>query len=121
MSEVIFKFDAIEEANEVKFIADRYKVMNALEELSNLRRSIYKGFYSESDYCLVLEDIVESTNWTGEKYKVRKAVKLVTQEDIEKACENNKLCVEGAVAYLSSEWVEKRINEILDQVAHLLE
>lgn len=120
MSEVTFKFDAIEDADEIRYIVDRYKVIKALDELQNFRRCLYKGYYTESDYCLVLEDDVEVENFTGQRHKVKKAVKLVTDEDTKQAQAEGKPYVEGAVSYLKSEWVENRINSILDEISHLL-
>lgn len=54
MSKVKFEFDEYEDRTDVNIIVNRHKLMNALLELSNYRKNLYKGY--ERDAVMVSDN-----------------------------------------------------------------
>lgn len=118
MAKVTFEYDENEEKTDIELIVNRYKMWNALNELSGLRRSIYKGYYNEGDYCSVREAEVPMKH--NPDHKIKKAVQVITDEEREKANMEGRW-IEDSVTYLKADWVENEINRILDDVYQVLD
>lgn len=97
MAKVIFEFDDVEDRDEVNFIVNRYKIINALYELSTFRRNLYKG-YEDSDTVVIKDNRVV----------YRDGKKL---EDYD---------LKGTKLYIHDDKVINRLDDILDEVRILL-
>lgn len=98
MGKVRFEFDELEDKSDINMIVNRHKMWNALFELSNFRRTIYKG-YTENDIVVKDNQVV-----------VRGKEKLVPDYDIE-----------GAKSYLDDDEVLRNLDYILDDIRFLLD
>ena len=52
MAKVIFEFDEDEDRHELELINNRHKLICALYDLSNYRRSLYKGYINNATYAV---------------------------------------------------------------------
>lgn len=103
MSKVVFEFDDNEDLFDIRCVTDRHKLVTAINELRDLYSSIYNGkIYDESVQLYVKED-----------------GNIATDEDYKKANQEGKF-LSGGKSYLSRDWVENKLDNILDDVRHLL-
>lgn len=98
MAKVIFEFDDNEESNEVNIVANRHKLVCAVNELSDLHRRIYNGKLYEDESIYVLKE-----------------GRVATQEDYDKANKEGKF-LEGGKTYLDSNFIEGALDRILEDV-----
>lgn len=98
MGKVIFEFDDIEDKSDINMIVNRHKMWNALFELGNFRRAVYKGYTNN--------EIVVKDN----QVVARGHEKLVPDYDLE-----------GTKGYLDETEVLRELDYILDDVRFLLD
>lgn len=104
VAKVIFEFDEAEDRYDINMIVNRYKLMCAVQELSDFHRKIYNGkIYNEEDYIYVKPD-----------------GKVATEEDYEQVREEGKF-LEGGTLYLKQEFVENELDCIINKVEDLLD
>lgn len=106
MAKVTFEFDENEDRSDINEIVNRHKLLNALYEIQNLRRTLYKGYYNENDYVSILT----------EKYK---PIRMITQEELKEASMTGK-SIENTVGYVREEYVIDEIDRALSDVYDLL-
>ena len=103
MAKVTFEFDDIEDRTDVEAVVGRYKLLNAIDSISELQNVIYNGkIYDPGVEIYVLPE-----------------GRVATEEDYKKANEGRNL-LSGVKTYLDSIWVENRLDHILEDVRHLL-
>lgn len=99
MGKVTFEFDGIEEGKDIALTNDRYKMITALDELNDLYRALYNfKIYNDKDLIYVKSDGC-----------------VATKEDYDSA-----ELMSGGKYYLDKDFIETRIDNILDSVRHLL-
>lgn len=103
MSKVIYEFNENEESRDIDLINARYKMVHALNELQDFRRTLYKGWLNEEDMINV------------------KDTKVLTKEDYDKLHEEGKLYFEGTKRYISYDYVEQKIDYILNDISFLID
>lgn len=96
MAKVTFEFDEFEDRDDINVIVNRHKLLNALYELSNYRRGLYKGYEPGT---IVVKD---------NKVVYRDNKKL---EDYE---------LEGSESFIGDELVIQKIDTILNDVYDLI-
>lgn len=99
MSKVTFEFNGEKEAQDIEDIVNRHKYQSACYELQKLRREIYKY-------------------WDDKKFSFKDG-KLLTEEDFEKARQNNERLM-GTESYIKTEDILDALDIILDEVNDLL-
>ena len=97
MSKVNFEYDENEENYEIQLITNRHTLMKALYDLADYRRNLYKGYNNK--YIIVKDNEV-----------VYKEGQKIKEYDIE-----------AAKTYLDDNDVIDKLDDILDQVRHLLD
>lgn len=102
MSKVIYEFNENEEGRDIDLINARYKMVHALNELQDFRRKLYKGWLSGEDLINVKDN------------------KVLTKEDYDKLHEEGKLYFEGTKRYISYDYVEQKIDYILNDISFLI-
>lgn len=103
MARVTFEFDDIEDRADVEAVIGRYKLLSAIDSISELLSIIYNGkIYDHNVEIYVLPE-----------------GRVATEEDYKKANEEGKF-LSGGKTYLDSTWVENRLDLILENVRHLL-
>lgn len=103
MPKVTFEFDEYEDRRDIDIIVNRHKLMCAIDELSDLYRTIYNGkVYEEGATIYLLED--------GRK---------ATKEDYDKANLEGKF-LSGGKNYLSQDYIGRELDRILEDVRRLL-
>lgn len=107
MSKVVFEFDEAEDRYDVNLIVNRHKLVNALDEIKSLRRSLYKGYYNEGDYVLV-------------KMKDKKPERMITHDEIQKANLEGKF-IEESQGYVKEEHIIDEIDRALEGIYEFLE
>ena len=103
MAKVTFEFDDIEDRNDVEAVIGRYKLLSAIDSISELYSVIFNGKIYDPDV---------------EIYVLPEG-RVATEEDYKKANEEGKF-LSGGKTYLDSTWVENRLDLILENVRHLL-
>lgn len=103
MGRVNFEYDENEEREDISLIINRYKMINAIQEISELYRNIYNHkIYDENVIIYVKAD--------GSK---------ATKEDYDEVSRTGKY-LSGGYHYISEDWIENRLDSILEDVRHLL-
>ena len=103
MAKVTFEFDDIEDRTDVEAVIGRYKLLSAIDSISELLSIIYtRKIYDHDVEIYVLPE-----------------GRIATDEDYKKANEEGKF-LSGGKTYLDSTWVENRLDLILENVRHLL-
>lgn len=103
MSKVIYEFNEDEESRDIDLINARYKMINALNELQDFRRKLYKGWLSEEEMINVKDN------------------KVLTKEDFEKLHKEGRLYFEGSKRFISYDYVEQKIDYILNDISFLID
>ena len=103
MGKVTFEFDEDDREN-INLVVNRHKLINAIEELSNLYRGIYNGkiYYRDDEQIYLKAD--------GTK---------ATEEDYRKANLEGKF-LSGGKYYLSQDYIERELDNILVDVRQYL-
>lgn len=102
MAKVTFEFDEYEEREDVNVIINRHKLLNAINKIDDLRRQIYKGYLNEGDSIYLKKDGCKAT-----------------QEDYDLASLKGEY-LEGGETYLRADYVENKLNEILEGVIEFI-
>lgn len=103
MARVTFEFDDIEDRTDVEAVIGRYKLLSAIDSISELYSVILNGkIYDPNVEIYVLPE-----------------GRVATDEDYKKANEEGRF-LSGGKTYLDSTWVENRLDRILEDVRHLL-
>lgn len=103
MAKVTFEFDDKDESLDIKGVVGRNTLIAAVNEINELYRNIYNEkiydknvqIYVKSDGCVATDEDYENVAKTGELLK-------------------------GGKQYLDKEWVEKQLEEIIDNVKEFL-
>lgn len=103
MGKSTFTFDTNEERTEIQDIVNIPEYKSALYELQKLRREIYKYYIPES-----VTVCIQNGN------------KVLTQEDYIKSANENKI-IENTKTYISAEYIEQRLDDILEDVNKLID
>ena len=103
MSKVIYEFNENEEGRDIDLINARYKMVHALNELQDFRRKLYKGWLSGEDLINVKDN------------------RVLQKEDYDKLHEEGKLYFEGTKKYISYDYVEQKIDYILNDISFLID
>lgn len=107
MAKVTFEFDENEDRSDINEIVNRHKLLSALYEIRNLRRTLYKGYYNENDYISVLT----------ENYK---PIRMITDEEHREANLKGET-IKGTVGYVREEYIIDEIDRVLSDVYDLLD
>lgn len=107
MAKVTFEFDENEDRDDVSIIVNRHKLLSALYEIQNLRRTLYKGYYNENDYVSILTED-------------RKPIRMITDEEQNQANLKGET-IKNTVGYVREEFVIDEIDRALSDVYDLLE
>lgn len=103
MGKSTFTFDTNEERTEIQDIVNIPQYKNALYDLQKLRREIYKYYIPESETVCI-----------------QNGNKVLTQEDYIKSTNENKI-IENTKTYISAEYIEQRLDDILEDVNKLID
>lgn len=103
MGKSTFTFDTNEERTEIQDIINIPEYKSALYELQKLRREIYKYYIPESATVCI-----------------QNGNKVLTQEDYIKSANENKI-IENTKTYISAEYIEQRLDDILEDVNKLID
>lgn len=103
MGRVNFEYDENEEREDISLIVNRYKMINAIQEISDLYSILYNGKIYDKDVVIYLKA-------DGSK---------ATQEDYDEVSKTGKY-LSGGKHYISQGWIENRLDSILEDVRHLL-
>lgn len=103
MAKVTYEFDENEEGRDIELINSRYKMICALNDLSDLKRKLYKGWLSEEDLINVKDN------------------RVLQKEDYDKIHKEGKLFIEGSKQYISYDYIESAIDRILNDIYFLLD
>ena len=103
MAKVTFEFNDEEDNNEIILVANRHRLAYALNEVANLYRALYNG-------KLYTEELVTI-----------KDGKVLTDEDYEKFRETGEYPVKGTKEYLSVDYLENKLDIILDNIRDFLD
>lgn len=97
MASVVFTFDEQEDRNDITVIANRQLLLNAINNICNLRRRLYKGYMNKS---IILKDnkIVEKNGEALESYDSS-----------------------GLEEYIETEYIISELDDIIDDVNFLLD
>jgi len=107
MAKVTFEFDENDDRCDVNVIVNRHKLLTALYDIQNLRRSLYKGYYNENDYVSILTED-------------RKPVRMITDGEHKEANMKGET-IENTVGYVREEYVIDEIDRALSDVYDLLD
>ena len=77
MAKVTYEFDENEEGRDIELINSRYKMICALNDLSDLKRKLYKGWLSEEDLINVKD------NRVLQKFAAAKFIRSIPQISLE--------------------------------------
>lgn len=103
MAKVTFEFDDNEERSDIEEVINRNKIMCALQDLSDLYRQLYNGkIYDPNNIVYITNDN-----------------RIAQEEDYKKAQEEGHP-LHGKGYYIRQEWLENELNNILQNVNHLL-
>lgn len=103
MAKVEFEFDENDDRYDVNIIVNRHKLVEAVDELSDLYRKIYNGkIYDDKDVIYVKEN-----------------GRVATQEDYDKANKEGKF-LSGGEHYLRQKFIEVELDRILEDVRPFL-
>lgn len=87
MAEVTFKFNEDEDREDINIIINRHKLVYALNELQNYRRSLYKGY--EPGLVIIKDNkVVCKDNKQLEEYNIEGTESLIRDDDIIKRIDN---------------------------------
>ena len=103
MAKVTYEFDENEEGRDIELINSRYKMICALNDLSDLKRKLYKGWLNEEDLINVKDN------------------RVLQKEDYDKIHKEGKLFIEGSKQYISYDYIESEIDRILNDIYFLLD
>lgn len=107
MAKVIFEFDEGTDGYDIEVIVNRNKLLSALYEIQNLRRTLYKGYYNQNDYISILTED-------------QKPIRMITNDEIEEANSKGET-IEDTVGYVREEYIIDEIDRILSDVNSLLD
>lgn len=97
MAKVVFEFDENDDREDINIIVNRHKLISALYDLSDFRRSLYKG-YDDSDTVVVKDN----------KVVMKDGTKL---EDYD---------LEGTKLYIHDDKVIDKLDDILSDVNDII-
>lgn len=103
MAKVNFEFNDEEENSEIQLVVNRSKLISALYDLSDFYRQLYNGKIYDP------ENIVYITNDN----------RIADDKDYEKAREEGHP-LSGKGYYIKQDWLEHKLDDILDNVRFLL-
>ena len=103
MAEVTFKFNDKNENDEIKLIVNRHKLFVALDELNSFYRSLYNGKLYNADIVTIKDN------------------KVLTEEDYKRFQENGEYPVRGTKQYISTDYLEDELENVLSGIRDLLE
>lgn len=103
MGKATFTFDTDEERTSIQDITNIPSYKNALYELQKFRREIYKYYIPESATV-----------------RIQNGNKVLTEEDFIKSANENKL-IENSKTYISTDYIEQRLDDILEDVNKLID
>ena len=102
MSKTTFEFDDGED-RDVLLIVNRHKLASALYELSDFYRSLYNGKLYTDELINVKDN------------------RVMTEEDYKKAQDEGQPYVSGTKEYISTDYVERELDRILEDVRGLID
>ena len=103
MAKVTFEFDDVEDNDEVNIIVNRHKLVCAISELSDFFRELYNGKLYTNELITVKEN------------------KVLTEEDYKRFQEQGEYPVKGTKSYISTDYIENKLDNILCDVRSLLQ
>lgn len=103
MSKVNFEYDENDEKEDINLIVNRYKLLQAVQDIAELYSAIY-------NYKIYEQDVIIYLKADGSK---------ATQEDYDEVSKTGKY-LSGGKHYISQGWIENRLDSILEDVRHLL-
>lgn len=98
MAKVTFEFDETEDRDDINLIVNRYKLVSALYDIQDYRRSLYKGYIDERDSIVVKDNKVVYKD--GEKL-----------EDYD---------IDNAICYIKETSLINKLDDIIDKVYKLI-
>lgn len=104
MARVTFEFDENDDREDINIIVNRYKLLGALNAVSELRGSIYNNKIYDKDALITVKD-----------------GKVLTAEDYDRFQEAGEYPVEDTKEYISSSYIESRLGEALEHIYDLLD
>lgn len=103
MSRVNFEYDETDEKEDINLIINRYKLLQAVQDIAELYHAIY-------NYKIYEQDVIIYLKADGSK---------ATQKDYDEVSKTGKY-LSGGENYISQDWIENRLDSILEDVRHLL-
>lgn len=103
MAKVTFEFNDEEDNDDINIIVNRHKLSYALYELNDFYRKLYNGKLYTDDIITVKDN------------------KVLTKEDYTKFQEEGEYPVKGTKEFISTDYLENELDNILNNVRDLLE